>query len=42
LLQPAVAALLAWIILGEALGPWEALGALVILVGIYLARRGSR
>jgi drug/metabolite transporter (DMT)-like permease len=42
LLQPAVAALLAWIILGEALGPWQALGALVILVGIYLARRGSR
>ena len=42
LLQPAVAALLAWVILGEALGPWQALGALVILVGIYLARRGSR
>ena len=42
LLQPAVAALLAWIILGEALGPWQALGALIILVGIYLARRGSR
>lgn len=42
LLQPAVAALLAWIILGEALGPWQAMGALVILVGIYLARRGSR
>jgi len=41
LLQPAVAALLAWIILGEALGPWQALGALIILVGIYLARRGS-
>jgi drug/metabolite transporter (DMT)-like permease len=42
LLQPAVAALLAWIILDEALGPWQALGALIILVGIYLARRGSR
>jgi drug/metabolite transporter (DMT)-like permease len=42
LLQPAVAALLAWIILGEALGPWQALGALIILVGIFLARRGSR
>ncbi len=41
LLQPAVAAVLAWIILAEALGPWQALGAAVILVGIYLARRGS-
>jgi drug/metabolite transporter (DMT)-like permease len=41
LLQPAVAALLAWIILGEALGSWQATGAVVILAGIYLARRGS-
>lgn len=42
LLQPAVAAVLAWIILGEALGPFQGLGALMILVGITLARRGSR
>jgi len=41
LLQPAVAALLAWVLLGEALGPWQGVGALVILVGIYVARRGS-
>lgn len=41
LLQPAAAAVLAWLILGEALGPWQALGAVVILCGIYLARRGS-
>lgn len=41
LLQPAAAAVLAWLILGEALGPWQALGAVVVLVGIYLARRGS-
>ncbi len=41
LLQPAAAAVLAWLILGEALGPWQALGAIVILGGIYLARRGS-
>ena len=41
LLQPAVAALLAWVILGEALGAWQAGGAVVILAGIYLARRGS-
>ncbi|MEE8393309.1 MAG: DMT family transporter [Rhodospirillales bacterium] len=42
LLQPAVAAGLAWIILDEALGGWQALGAAVILAGIYLAHRGSR
>lgn len=41
LVQPAVAAVLAWLILGEALGPWQAVGAIVILGGIYLARRGS-
>lgn len=40
LLQPAAAAVLAWLILDEALGPWQALGAAVILCGIYLARRG--
>lgn len=41
LLQPAVAAILAWAILAEPLGPWQLSGALVILGGIYLARRGS-
>lgn len=41
LLQPAVAAVLAWILLAEPLGPWQMSGALVILGGIYLARRGS-
>jgi drug/metabolite transporter (DMT)-like permease len=35
LLQPAVAAILAWIILGEALGSYQGLGAMMILVGIY-------
>jgi drug/metabolite transporter (DMT)-like permease len=42
LLQPVAAALLAWAILGEALGPWQALGGAVVLTGIVLARRGSR
>jgi drug/metabolite transporter (DMT)-like permease len=42
LLQPAVAAILAWVILGEAMGPSQGLGAMMILVGIYFARRGSR
>ncbi len=42
ILQPAVAAVLAWIILDEALGPVQALGAAVIMAGIWQARRGSR
>ncbi|TVR79157.1 MAG: DMT family transporter [Rhodospirillales bacterium] len=42
LLQPAVAALLAWILLDEALGPVQGAGALMILAGILVARRGSR
>lgn len=41
LLQPAVAALLAWLLFGEALGPWQMAGALVILAGIALAHFGS-
>lgn len=42
LLQPATAALLAWVLLGEALSPWQGLGGVVVLSGIFLARRGSR
>jgi drug/metabolite transporter (DMT)-like permease len=42
LLQPVAAALLAWALLGEAMGPWQALGGAVVLVGIALARSGSR
>ena len=42
LLQPVAAALLAWAILGEGLGPYQALGGAVVLTGIVLARRGSR
>lgn len=41
LLQPLVAALLAWVWLGEALTPLAMLGGGVILAGILLARRGS-
>ncbi|HZH25594.1 MAG TPA: DMT family transporter [Azospirillaceae bacterium] len=42
LLQPAIAAGLAWVLLAEPLGLWDALGAAVILAGIVLARLGSR
>lgn len=41
LLQPAVAALLAWVLLSEPLSAWQGLGGLVILVGILLARKGT-
>jgi len=42
LLQPAVAALLAWMILGEGLSLLQALGGVVILCGITAASRASR
>jgi len=42
LLQPVIAAGLAWLLLAEALRPVQALGAVVVLAGILLARRGSR
>jgi len=41
LLQPAVAAFLGWLILSEPLTPLQAAGAVVILAGIVIARRGS-
>lgn len=39
LIQPVGAALLAWILFGEALGPLQLAGGLVVLAGIWLARR---
>ncbi|MCW8836263.1 MAG: DMT family transporter [Rhodospirillales bacterium] len=42
MLQPAIAAVLAWFLFDEALGTLQATGAAVILFGIFLARRGSR
>jgi drug/metabolite transporter (DMT)-like permease len=41
LLQPVIAAFFAWILLGEPLVPLQIAGGIVVLVGIYLARRGS-
>lgn len=42
LVQPVTATLLGWLILSEAIGPWQALGGLIVMAGIYIARRGSR
>lgn len=39
LIQPVGAAVLAWILFGEALGPLQLAGGLVVLAGIWLARR---
>jgi drug/metabolite transporter (DMT)-like permease len=37
--QPVLTALLAWPLLGEALGGWQAFSGLVVLTGIYLVHR---
>ncbi len=42
LLQPVVAAFFAWLLFDEILGGWQAVGAAIVLTGIWLARRGSR
>jgi len=41
LLQPVLATVYAWALLGEAVVPAQMLGGLVVLAGIYLAKRGS-
>lgn len=41
LLQPVIAAFFAWVLLGEPLVALQIAGGLVVLLGIYLARRGS-
>jgi len=42
LVQPIAAAIFAWLILGETLGPWQALGGVLALAGIYIARQASQ
>lgn len=42
LIQPALSAMWAWIILAEPLSPLQALGITVTLCGVMVARRGSR
>ncbi len=41
LLQPVTAALLAWVLLAEPLGPVQALGGAVVLTGVLVARHGA-
>ncbi|MBX7199751.1 MAG: DMT family transporter [Rhodospirillaceae bacterium] len=41
LLQPVVAALVAWLMFNEPLSAWQALGAVAILGGVEIARRAS-
>ena len=39
--QPVMAAVFAWLLLGEGLSAFQIVGGAVVLVGIYIARRGS-
>ena len=41
LLQPVISAILAWFLFAESLGPIQIGGGLVVLAGIYLARRAN-
>ncbi|HUG78061.1 MAG TPA: DMT family transporter [Burkholderiales bacterium] len=41
LFQPVMAAAFAWLLLSEGLAPLQVAGGVVVLAGIYLARRGS-
>jgi drug/metabolite transporter (DMT)-like permease len=42
LFQPVMAAVFAWVLLAEPLVALQIAGGVVVLVGIWLARRGSR
>jgi drug/metabolite transporter (DMT)-like permease len=39
LIQPVAAAIYGWLLLSEALNLWQALGGLIVLLGIYLATK---
>ncbi len=41
LIQPLTAAIMAWLILGEPIGPFQIVGGAILLGGIFIARRGS-
>lgn len=40
-LEPVVATVLAWLLLGERLGPWQLAGGALILAGAYVAQRAA-
>ncbi|HYD81174.1 MAG TPA: DMT family transporter [Paucimonas sp.] len=42
LIQPLTAAIAAWLLFAERIGPLQMAGGLLLLLGIYLAKRGSR
>ena len=39
LIQPDAAAIYGWLLLSETLNLWQALGGLIVLLGIYLATK---
>ena len=41
LIQPVMAALYAWILFREAVGPAQWIGGAIVLAGIWVAKRGS-
>ena len=41
LMQPVLAAIYAWVLLGEMIGSMQIVGGVIVLLGIYLAKRGS-
>jgi len=41
LIQPVMAALFAWALFGEAIGPVQFTGAAIVLAGIWISRKGS-
>ena len=41
LIQPVVAALAAWWLFAEPVGPMQFAGGAIVLAGIWLAKRGS-
>ena len=41
LIQPVMAALFAWMLFGEAIGPAQFVGGAIVLAGIWVARKGS-
>jgi drug/metabolite transporter (DMT)-like permease len=41
LIQPVMAAIFAWLLFGEAIGPLQFIGGAIVLAGIWLSKKGS-